>query len=120
MTTPCICYFFVFVVKAKLGYDDSLDAFGCHGMGGVWGALMTGLFCTKSVNEAGADGLLYGNPTQMIPQITGIIVGMIMAVVMTAVIIKILGCLMKVRATAAEESQELDLISHGERAYNKL
>ena len=120
LTTPCLCYFFVSEVKAKFGYDDSLDAFGCHGMGGVWGALMTGVFCTKTINDAGADGLLYGNPAQMIPQITGIVTGIIVAVVMTTLIIKVLGCFMKVRASASEEAQGLDLIDHGERAYNKL
>lgn len=120
LTTPFICYFFISVVKPKLGYDDSLDAFGCHGVGGVWGALMTGVFCTKAVNDAGADGLLYGNPAQMIPQITGIVVGIVMAVVMTTIIIKVLGLFMEVRATESEEAQGLDLIDHGERAYNKL
>lgn len=89
-------------------------------MGGVWGALMTGVFCTKTINDAGADGLLYGNPAQMIPQITGIIIGIIVAVVMTTIIIKVLGCFMQVRASASEEAQGLDLIDHGERAYNKL
>ena len=120
ITTPLICYFFVSFVKSRLGYDDSLDAFGCHGMGGVWGALMTGIFCTKAINDAGADGLLYGNPGQLIPQMTGIVTGIIVAVVMTTLIIKVLGIFMKVRATASEEAQGLDLIDHGERAYNKL
>ncbi len=120
ITTPLICYFFVSFVKSRLGYDDSLDAFGCHGMGGVWGALMTGIFCTKAINDAGADGLLYGNPGQLIPQMTGIVTGIIVAVVMTTLIIKVLGSFMKVRATASEEAQGLDLIDHGERAYNKL
>ena len=120
ITTPLICYFFVSFVKSRLGYDDSLDAFGWHGMGGVWGALMTGIFCTKTINDAGADGLLYGNPGQLIPQVTGIVTGIIVAVVMTTLIIKVLGIFMKVRATASEEAQGLDLIDHGERAYNKL
>lgn len=104
VTTPIICFFFISYVKSYFGYDDSLDAFGCHGMGGVWGALMTGIFCTKAVNSAGADGLLYGNPAQMIPQITGIVVGMVVAVVMTAAILKVLGCFMTVRATPSEEA----------------
>ena len=76
---------------------------------------MTGVFCTKAVNPAGADGLLYGNPAQMIPQITGIV-----TVVMTVLILKILGAFMQIRATASEEAQGLDLIDHGERAYFKL
>jgi Amt family ammonium transporter len=120
ITTPVICFFFVSYVKGRLGYDDSLDAFGCHGVGGVWGALMTGVLATKSVNDAGADGWLYGNAAQMIPQLTGIVTGIVLAVVMTAVIIKGLGLFMQVRATDAEEAQGLDLIDHGERAYNKM
>uniref|UniRef100_UPI0040388F83 ammonium transporter n=1 Tax=Dialister succinatiphilus TaxID=487173 RepID=UPI0040388F83 len=61
ITTPLICYFFVSFVKSRLGYDDSLDAFGCHGMGGVWGARMTGILGIKSIIEAGAEVLLYRN-----------------------------------------------------------
>lgn len=120
LTTPCICYFFIAVVKAKFKYDDALDAFGCHGVGGVWGALMTGVFCTKAVNEAGADGLLAGNPAQMIPQVTGILVGIAMAVVVTFILIKVVGLFLRVRATPSEEAQGLDFIEHGERSYNKL
>ncbi len=120
LTTPCISYFFIAYVKAKFKYDDSLDVFGCHGMGGVWGALMTGVFCTKTINDAGADGVLYGNPAQMIPQITGILTGMVLAVVVTAILVKVVGALMQLRATATEEAQGLDMIEHGERSYNKL
>lgn len=120
LTTPCVSYFFIAYVKNKFRYDDSLDVFGCHGMGGVWGGLMTGVFCTKTVNEAGADGLLYGNPAQMIPQITGILTGIAVAVIVTAVLVKAVGSVMQLRATPSEEAQGLDLIEHGERVYNKL
>lgn len=120
ITTPMICFFFISYVKGKLGYDDSLDAFGCHGVGGVWGALMTGVFCTTAVNSTGADGLFYGHPEQMIPQLTGIITGIVISVVCTTIIIKVLGLFMKIRVSAEEEDQGLDLIEHGERAYNKL
>lgn len=120
LTTPCISYFFIAYVKAKFRYDDSLDVFGCHGMGGVWGALMTGVFCTKTINDAGADGVLYGNPAQMIPQVTGIVTGMVMAVVITAILVKVVGAIMQLRATPSEEAQGLDIIDHGERSYNKL
>ena len=58
-----VCYFGVNVLKPRLGYDDSLDVFGVHGLGGTWGALATGVFATKTVNPAGADGLLAGNPS---------------------------------------------------------
>lgn len=120
LTTPCICYFFIAVVKNKFGYDDALDAFGCHGMGGLWGAILTGVFCTTTVNPGGADGLLYGNPAQMIPQVTGAVVGIAMAVIMTTIIVKVVGMFMQVRATPSEEAQGLDIVDHGERAYNKL
>ena len=120
LTTPCICYFFIAYVKSKFQYDDALDVFGCHGMGGVWGALMTGVFCTTAVNAAGADGVLAGNPAQMIPQATGVGTGIVMAVVVTAILVKIVGAVMQLRATPSEEAQGLDMIEHGERAYNKL
>lgn len=120
LTTPCICYFFIAYVKARFQYDDALDVFGCHGMGGVWGALMTGVFCTTAVNSAGADGVLAGNPAQMIPQATGVVTGIVMAVVVTAILVKIVGAVMHLRATPSEEAQGLDIIEHGERAYNKL
>lgn len=120
LTTPCICYFFIAVVKAKFHYDDALDAFGCHGVGGVWGALMTGVFCTTAINPDGADGLLAGNAAQMVPQITGILVGIAMAICVTTILIKGIGLVVRIRATPSEEAQGLDLIEHGERSYSKL
>ncbi len=120
LTTPIVSYIMITYVKEKFGYDDSLDVFGCHGMGGVWGALMTGVFCTTAVNPAGADGLLAGNAHQMVPQIAGIVVAILMAVVVTTFLVKIVGAIMPLRATPSEEAQGLDLIEHGERAYNKI
>ena len=69
-----ICYFFVAVVKTKFGYDDSLDAFGVHGVGGIWGALATGLWAAKSVNPAGNNGLFYGNPGLFLIQLKAVVV----------------------------------------------
>lgn len=120
LTTPCVSYFFIAYVKNKFKYDDSLDVFGCHGMGGVWGGIMTGLFCTTEINPGGADGVFYGNPAQMIPQVTGELVGIAMAVVVTTILVKGLGAVMQFRATPSEEASGLDLIDHGERAYNKM
>ena len=120
LTTPIVSYIMISFVKTKFGYDDSLDVFGCHGMGGVWGAVMTGVFCTTEINPGGADGLLYGNPAQLIPQVTGILVAMVMAVGVTAILVKLVGAFMHLRATDSEESQGLDLIEHGERAYSKM
>ena len=111
------CYFAVSVLKAKIGYDDSLDAFGCHGIGGIWGALATGLFATKAVNSAGADGLFYGNPAQLGIQAISIVVTIALAVTATFVILKVIGVFLKLRASSEEEEMGLDLAMHGEEAY---
>ncbi|WP_371374543.1 ammonium transporter [Sporomusa aerivorans] len=112
-----ICFLAVAVIKPKLGYDDSLDAFGVHGIGGTWGAIATGLFASKAVNPAGADGLFYGNASQLTTQFIGIGVSWVFAAVMTFVIIKVIGIFMQVRANAEEEVQGLDVNEHGERGY---
>lgn len=113
-----ICYFAVSVLKAKLGYDDALDAFGCHGIGGMWGALATGLFATKTINPAGADGLFYGNPAQLGIQALSVVVTIILAAIATLVILKVVGVFTKLRATDEEEETGLDLSMHGEEAYS--
>lgn len=112
-----LCYFAVSVLKSKLGYDDALDAFGCHGVGGTWGALATGLFATKTVNPAGADGLFYGNPAQLGIQAISIITTIALATAATFVILKVVGAFTKLRATSEEEDTGLDLAMHGEEAY---
>lgn len=112
-----ICYFGVSVLKAKLGYDDALDAFGCHGIGGMWGALATGLFATKTINPAGADGLFYGNPAQLGIQALSIVITIAIAAFATFVILKVVGVFTKLRATEEEEETGLDLSMHGEEAY---
>lgn len=113
-----LCYLAVSLLKAKVGYDDSLDAFGVHGIGGTWGALATGLFATKSVNPAGADGFFYGNPEQLWLQFTGVAVSWIFAAVMTFIIIKFIGLFMQVRADENQEAEGLDVTEHGERGYS--
>jgi ammonium transporter, Amt family len=112
-----LCYFAVSVLKGKLGYDDALDAFGCHGVGGAWGAIATGIFATKAVNSAGADGLLYGNSAQVGIQALSVGVTIVLAVVATFVILKVVGVFTKLRATAEEEEMGLDVSMHGEEAY---
>jgi Amt family ammonium transporter len=104
-------------LKSKFGYDDSLDAFGVHGIGGTWGALATGLFASKAVNEAGADGLFFGNAAQFTTQLIGVAASWVFAAVMTFVLIKAIGLVMKVRADEASELQGLDISEHGERGY---
>ena len=83
-----ICYGGV-LLKSRLGYDDSLDVVGIHGLGGTWGALATGLFASKAVNPAGANGLFFGNPGQLWIQFVTVIASMIFAFVMTLIILKV-------------------------------
>ncbi|MGD0153055.1 MAG: ammonium transporter [Thermacetogeniaceae bacterium] len=113
-----ICYFAVSVMKAKLGYDDSLDAFGVHGIGGTWGALATGLFATTAVNSAGANGLFFGNPGQLWTQLIGVISTWAFAAIVTFIILKVVSLFTKLRASDEEEAAGLDLPMHGERAYD--
>lgn len=112
-----VCYFAVAIVKAKLGYDDSLDAFGVHGIGGTWGAIATGLWATTKVNPAGADGLFYGSSNLIVAQLISIVVAYVLAIVGSYVLIKIVGLFMKVRVDEDEEVSGLDLSEHGERGY---
>jgi Amt family ammonium transporter len=104
-------------LKTRLGYDDSLDVVGVHGVGGTWGALATGLFASKAINEAGADGLFYGNPGQLFPQIVAILASWVLAFVGTFIILKVLDATMGLRVSEEEEFQGLDLSQHRESAY---
>jgi ammonium transporter, Amt family len=114
------CFAAVSVIKPKLGYDDSLDAFGVHCVGGIWGALATGLFASKAVNPAGADGLFYGNPHQFIIQLFTVAVTIVYAGVVTFVIYKVVDFIIGVRVDEKAESVGLDLTQHRERAYTVL
>ena len=105
-------------IKSKLGYDDSLDVVGVHGVGGTWGALATGLFATKLVNDAGGDGLFYGNPKQLGVQIVAVLVTWVLALVMTTIILKVLDAIMGLRVTDEDEQAGLDLSQHSETAYS--
>ena len=104
-------------LKSKLGYDDSLDVVGVHGVGGTWGALATGLFATKLVNDAGGDGLFYGNPRQLWVQFLAVLVTWVLAFVMTTVILKVLDAIMGLRVNEQDEMAGLDLSQHSETAY---
>ncbi|WP_041283643.1 ammonium transporter [Desulfofundulus kuznetsovii] len=115
-----VCYLAVSVVKTRLGYDDSLDAFGVHGIGGTWGALATGLFASRAVNPAGVDGLLFGNPHQLWIQFISVLASWLFAAVMTFVILKVVGLFFKLRASEDEEVQGLDITQHGEDAYSDM
>ncbi|MCB2173011.1 ammonium transporter, partial [archaeon] len=97
--------------------DDSLDVFACHGVGGIWGALATGLFATLAVNPGGANGLFYGNPGQLTAQIIAIVVVALYSFVGSYVILKIVGAITPLRVTHEEEEAGLDISQHGEHAY---
>ena len=112
-----VCYLAVSVVKTKFAYDDSLDAFGVHGIGGTWGAIATGLFASKSVNSAGADGLFYGNASQVWIQLIGVVVSWIFAIAMTFVVLKLIGLVMPLKASEEQEITGLDITEHGEHGY---
>jgi len=114
------CYMAVALLKVKFGYDDSLDAFGVHGVGGIWGALATGLWATKAVNPAGADGLFYGNPAQFFIQFKAVIVTAVYSFVVTFVLLKVLTAIMGARASQQDERIGLDLSQHREAGYTVL
>ena len=104
-------------LRRRWGLDESLDVWGCHGMAGTWGAVATGLFASRAVNPAGADGLLYGNPHLLLVQAVAVVISIAYAFGMTYVIVKLLGVGMRIRVSDVEEEVGLDLSIHGERAY---
>ncbi len=115
-----ICYLFVTFVKEKLGYDDALDAFGVHCVGGIWGALATGLWATTAVNSAGANGLFYGNPAQFIIQLKAVAITVAYSGVVSFVLLKLVDFVIGLRATEQAERIGLDLTDHRETGYTLL
>jgi Amt family ammonium transporter len=116
-----VCYFMVAAVKQKLGYDDTLDAFGVHGIGGTIGAILTGVFATRLINDClnGKPlGLVDGNPSQVLNQCVGVLISWTLAGVGTFLILKICDLLLGVRVNAEQEEEGLDLSLHGEEGYN--
>jgi ammonium transporter, Amt family len=112
-----ICYLAV-LAKPKLGYDDSLDVVGVHCVGGIWGALATGLFASKLVNSAGADGLFYGNPGQFLTQVVAVLVTLVYSFVISYILFKILEATMGLRVSPDDEVRGLDLSEHQETGYS--
>jgi Amt family ammonium transporter len=113
-----VCYYAV-AIKFSAGYDDALDVVGVHGVGGTLGALATGVFASTLVNPAptGADGLLYGNPGQLIIQAIGALTTIVYSFVLTYILLKVVDATMGLRASEEDEVMGLDLSQHGERAY---
>jgi Amt family ammonium transporter len=112
-----ICFFGVQLVKQRFGVDDALDVVGVHGFGGTWGALATGIFATVAVNSAGANGLIYGNPQQLVTQAIAVVVSWVYSCVMTFVILKAVDVVIGLRVPEEEEVLGLDSSQHGEIAY---
>ena len=114
------CYIAVVVIKSRLGYDDSLDAFGVHGIGGIWGTLATGLFAEKAVNAAGADGLLFGNAKLFLVQLLLVVLVPLFAAAMTWIIFKAVDALVGMRVEKKDEIVGLDLTQQSESAYTVI
>ncbi len=111
-----VCYI-ALNMKTRLGYDDSLDAFGVHGVGGILGALAAGLFAQKLINPSGADGLFFGNPKALITQIIAIAVTVAYSFVITAILLKIIDKTIGLRVDDESEVIGLDITQHGESGY---
>ena len=121
VASSVICYLMVAYVKPKFGYDDTLDAFGVHGIGGVLGTLATGLFASKAVNAAGANGLFNGNPMQFIIQLKATVIILAYSFVLTFILLKVTGLLFGgLRVSPGEEKIGLDLTQHHESGYTVL
>ena len=112
-----VCYLAVMVVKSKLGYDDSLDAFGVHGVGGMAGALLTGLWATTAVNPAGADGLFHGGGRLLLLQLAAMAVCAAYSFVLSWGLLKLVDKVIGLRVSPDHESIGLDLTQHSESAY---
>ena len=113
-----ICYYGVALIKKKLKIDDAFDAFGCHGIGGIWGGIATGIFAQSSINDVARwDGLVFGDYHLFVAQIVGIIITMIIAVVGTLICVAIVKIFTPLRVDVKDEQVGLDISQHGESAY---
>ncbi|AKP48718.1 ammonium transporter [Bacillus smithii] len=113
-----LCFWGVSYLKSKLGYDDALDAFGLHGIGGTWGGIATGLFSTVSVNSAGVNGLFYGGASLLWKQLVAIGATYVFVALVSFIIIKAIGLVLPIRVNEEEETVGLDITIHGEKAYH--
>jgi ammonium transporter, Amt family len=111
------CYVAVVIIKPRLGYDDSLDTFGVHCVGGTVGAILTGVFATAAVNSAG-KGLIDGNPGQVVTQLIGVLATLVYAAVVSFILLKVVDALVGLRVKDQAEEEGLDLSQHGELAYD--
>jgi Amt family ammonium transporter len=116
LASGVLCYAAV-LIKRPLGYDDSLDVFGIHGVGGLLGALLTGVFATTAFNPEGTAGVLEGNLAAMGPQLLGVGATIAYAGIMTWILVKVLDATMGLRVSDEDERIGLDITQHGEQAY---
>jgi Amt family ammonium transporter len=112
-----VCYFGITLVKKRLKIDDALDAFGCHGIGGIWGGLMTGVFATPAINSAATPGLYLGEGRQFGAQLVSILVSILVAAVGTVVCAGLVRAVTAMRVSKRDELVGLDASQHGENAY---
>lgn len=118
LTTSPVCFFMISFGKKKFGFDDALDAFSCHGTGGIWGGILTGVFSSSAVNSDAWNGLIYGEFKQFLAQIEGIAITVVIAVVGTLLCYGITRLVTgKIRVSPKEEVLGLDTTQHGEIAY---
>ncbi len=120
MLVSLVCFFFVTKVKHVFGYDDTLDAFGVHGVGGIVGALATGFFAQKSINPAGADGLFFGNPKLALIQLLATLATIAFSAVGTFVLFKVVDIIVGIRVNDRDEYIGLDLTQHHEAGYTVM
>lgn len=119
LITSAVCFWMVAVVKPKFGYDDALDAFGVHGVGGIIGSVLTGVFATRFVTgEGGVQGALYGDWNQLWIQVAATVISMAFSAVMTFVLFKVVDKLVGIRVDKRVEEEGLDIYEHGESAYD--
>ena len=120
LISSLVCFYMVAVVKPKLGYDDTLDAFGVHGIGGIVGSILTGVFATQFISgEGGVEGALYGDWHQLWVQVLATVISITFSAVMTFILFKITDKLVGIRVDKRVEEEGLDIYEHGESAYNR-
>lgn len=111
------CYFAMHIRSRKTSIDDSLDVMACHGIGGIWGAIATGIFASTAINSAGANGLIFGEAGLLLKQLISIIAVIVYSLIVTAIILKVLESTMGLRVKDEQELEGLDITHHGEKAY---
>ena len=117
MVTAIVCFFMVAFIKPKMGYDDSLDAFGVHGIGGIIGSILTGVFATKAIT-GGAQGALYGDWHQLGVQLLATGFTIVYSAIVTYILFKVVDKLVGIRVASRVEEEGLDVYEHGENAYS--